>query len=59
MIGYNNISDINILKEVNFPKLEILNLYWINTFDINILGDVNFQKLKIINLNKYKCIWKS
>ena len=45
---YNNydISDVNLLKNVNFNKLEILNLGMNQISEINIFEIVNFKELK-------------
>ena len=47
----NQISDINVFKEVNFPKLKKLNLCYNNISNINVLERVNFKELKDLNLS--------
>ena len=42
----NEISDIQVLENVKFEKLEKLNICCNKISDINILRKVNFKKLK-------------
>ena len=49
-----NISDINILEQAKFGKIEILNLRKNEISDINILEKVNFKKLEILSLSENK-----
>ena len=54
---YNNkISDINVLKKVNFNELEDLNFSNNEISNIDVLIEVKFDKLKILNLNHNKII---
>ena len=47
----NNISDISVLENVKFEKLEKLNLGWNEiSNNINILKNVNFKELKVLDL---------
>ena len=53
-LSYNNISDINRLKNFEFKKIEILNLGDNKISDINILEKVNFKELKELDLSYNK-----
>ena len=50
-IGSNEISDINILENVNFKELKELHLYYNNISDIKVLEKVKFEKLEKLNLS--------
>ena len=62
-LGYNKISDITILKEMNFKDLRKFYLNDNVITDISLLNRVNFEKLKSLNkwykYNWYKSIRES
>ena len=50
-LNNNDISDINILENYQYKKLEILYLQYNQLSDISIFEKVNFPNLKILNLD--------
>ena len=48
-MNYKKISDISVLKNVNFKELINLTLSINNISDINVLKDADFKKLEILN----------
>ena len=50
----NNISDIKVLQNVKFNKIEILDLIINEITNINILKKVKFNKLKTFDLSNNK-----
>ena len=49
-LSNNNISDIKVLENAKYEKLEIINLGENKIFDINILEKVKFKELKVLYL---------
>ena len=48
-LGYNNLSDINILEKLKFEKIDNLNLRSNKIQDINVLSKITFKELKRIS----------
>ena len=53
-LGWNKITDINVLKDVNFKELKELYLFSNNMIDIHIFEHTQFEKLEKLDLTNNK-----